>query len=79
MAAGDIHISVVPPTSAVAPYTYTNEYGNTVTSTEKSIAGNPDMLEIYINTTKNAIGASGSTLEQILDGRNRLILVLKEA
>ena len=76
MAAGDIHISVVPPTSAVAPYTYTNEYGHEVTSTEKSIASNPDMLEIFINGVQDASPAK--TLLQILDGRNRLTLVLKE-
>ena len=76
MASGDIHITVVPAVSTVQPYTYTNSYGNTVTSTERAIGPNPTILSKYINEQQDASPAK--TLIQILDGGNRLTLVLKE-
>lgn len=77
MATGDIHISVVPATSATGtPYTYTNPYGTEITTTERSIASTPSVLAQYINEQQNASPAK--TLIQILDGGNRLTLVLKE-
>lgn len=75
MATGDIHISVVPSLSVVAPYVETNSYGNSVTHTTKSIASDPDILSLYINEQQASLSA---TLIQVLDGKNRLILVLKE-
>lgn len=75
MATGDIHISVVPSLSVVAPYVGTNSYGNSVTHTTKSIASDPDILALYINEQQASLSA---TLIQVLDGKNRLILVLKE-
>jgi len=75
MATGDIHISVVPSLSVVAPYVETNSYGNSVTYTTKSIASDPDTLALYINEQQASLSA---TLIQVLDGKNRLILVLKE-
>ncbi len=77
MASGDIHISVVPAASAVAPYTRVNEYGKTVTLREKSIANEPALLAEYINGQQAASPAK--TLIQVLDGKNRLVLVLKES
>jgi hypothetical protein len=75
MATGDIHISVVPALSTVASYQLDNAYGNTVTSTTKSIASEPEILSLYINEQQASLSA---TLIQILDGKNRLTLVLKE-
>lgn len=75
MATGDIHISVVPSLSVVAPYVETNSYGNSVTHTTKSIASDQDILALYINEQQASLSA---TLIQVLDGKNRLILVLKE-
>ncbi len=75
MATGDIHISVVPSLSVVAPYVETNSYGNSVTRTTKSIASEPDILAFYINEQQASLSA---TLIQVLDGKNRLTLVLKE-
>ena len=76
MASGDIHISVVPAVSAVAPYTRVNEYGKTVTLREKSIASEPALLAEYINSQ---LTSPTKTLLQVLDGGNRLTLVLKES
>ena len=75
MAAGDITVKVVPPLSAVAQYTIRNEYGNDVILSEKSIARDPDLLTIYINEQR---AATSSNLLQILDGGNRLTLILSE-
>jgi hypothetical protein len=75
MATGDITVKVVPPLSAVAQYTIRNEYGNDVILSEKSIARDPDLLTIYINEQRAAASAN---LLQILDGGNRLTLILSE-
>lgn len=75
MAAGDITVKVVPPLSAVAEYTIRNEYGNNVTLSEKSIARDPALLTIYINEQRAAASAN---LIQVLDGGNRLTLILQE-
>ena len=75
MAAGDITVKVVPPLSAVAEYTVRNEYGNEVTLSEKSIARDPALLTIYINEQRAAASAN---LIQVLDGGNRLTLILQE-
>lgn len=75
MATGDIHISVVPALSTVSPYQVDNAYGNTVTATTKSIASESEILSLYINEQQTSLSA---TLIQILDGKNRLTLVLKE-
>jgi len=75
MAAGDITVKVVPPLSAVAQYTIRNEYGNDVILSEKSIARDPALLTIYINEQR---AATSSNLIQILDGGNRLTLILSE-
>ncbi len=77
MATGDIHISVVPAVSAVARYNRVNEYGNTVSMTTKSIANDQALLAAYINGQQAASPAK--TLIQVLDGKNRLTLVLKES
>ncbi len=75
MASGDITVKVVPPLSAVAQYTVRNEYGNDVTLSEKSIARDPALLTIYINEQR---AATSSNLIQVLDGGNRLTLILQE-
>jgi len=75
MATGDITVKVVPPLSATAEYTIRNEYGNDVTLSEKSIARDPALLTIYINEQR---AATSSNLIQVLDGGNRLTLILSE-
>ena len=75
MASGDITVKVVPPLSAVAQYTVRNEDGNDVTLSEKSIARDPALLTIYINEQR---AATSSNLIQVLDGGNRLTLILQE-
>jgi len=78
MASGDIHVTVVPAVSTVEAYTYTNDYGNTVTSTEKMIAGDPVVLSKYINEQQAATPAK--TLLQVLDQAGpRIVLVFKES
>jgi hypothetical protein len=77
MAAGDIHISVVPSLSTVNPYTVNNAYGGTETLTTKSIGNDPALIELYINQVQAASPAK--TLLQVLDGGNRLTLILKES
>jgi len=77
MAAGDIHISVVPALSTVTPYTVTNPYGGTDTLTTKSIANDPALVAMYINKVQAASPAK--TLLQVIDGGNRLTLILKES
>ena len=76
MAAGDIHISVVPALSTVNSYTQTNAYGGTETLTTKSIGNDPALLALFINEVQAA--APAKTLFQVLDSGNRLTLVLKE-
>ena len=75
MASGDIHITLVPGLSTTGPYTRINEYGNTVTMTEKPLSSDPTLLAQFINEQQAAIPA---TLLQILDGNGRITLVLKE-
>jgi hypothetical protein len=77
MAAGDIHISVVPSLSTVNDFTVTNAYGGTETLTTRSIGNDPALLALYINEVQAASPAK--TLLQVLDGGNRLTLVLKES
>lgn len=77
MATGDIHITTVPAVSSVTPFTRPNEYGTVTTYTEKSIAADTILLSQFINEQQAAAGG-GSELLQILDGGNRLVLVLKE-
>ena len=76
MASGDIHITVVPAVSTVAPYPVVNAYGHQGTTNEKSIASNPALLSQFINETQDA--APAKTLIQVLDREKRLTLVLKE-
>ena len=75
MASGDIHISVVPSLSTVNPYTVNNAYGGTETLTTKSIGNDTALLELFINEQQ---AAKSATLLQVLDGGNRLTLILKE-
>jgi len=77
MASGDIHITLVPGLSTVGPFTRVNEYGNTVTLTEKPLAGDPTLLAQFINEQQAASPAK--TLVQVLDGNGRITLVLKES
>ena len=65
MAAGDIHITVVPGLSTVGAFTRVNEYGNTVTLTEKPLAGDSALTAQFINEQQDASPAK--TLLQILN------------
>ncbi len=76
MAAGDIHISVVPALSTVSEYTVGNAYGGTKTLNTRSIGNDTTLLSLYINEVQDASPAK--TLLQVLDSGNRLTLVLKE-
>lgn len=77
MASGDIHITLVPGLSTVGAYNRTNEYGHTVSVTEKPLAGNPTLLAQFINEQQAA--SPSKTLLQVLDGNGRITLVLKES
>jgi hypothetical protein len=73
MAQYEITTTVVPTMSTVAPYTYTNEYGNEVTTTEKSIANDSAMLDIFIEDARG----STNKLIQILETGPRMVLVFE--
>jgi len=77
MASGDIHITLVPGLSTVGPFTLVNEYGNTVTLTEKPLSSDPTLLAQFINEQQAASPAK--TLLQVLDSSGRFTLVLKES
>jgi len=61
----------------VNDFTVTNAYGGTETLTTRSIGNDPALLALYINEVQAASPAK--TLLQVLDGGNRLTLVLKES